>query len=114
MTDSSSSMSTVDDLKRKLEPILAKIRGLKAQVEALEQENCPDLMGSLTMAQHRQPRMRSLEDNQDVARRGHDIARLKVRLQHLELHEGKFKRQVRNAKSFAQRECCVRRIDDDE
>lgn len=100
-------MSTVDDLKKQLELILTNIRDLQARLDTLEQKNCQDLMIALTMAQNGAPMMRSSEDSRDVARRGHDISRLKVRLQHLATYEGKVKRQVRTARGFAQRERCA-------
>lgn len=100
-------MSTVDQLKKRLKPILANIRDLQARLDALEQKNCHDLMIPLTVAHHNGQMVRSLEEIKDVARQGHDISRLKVRLQHLRMYEGKFKRQVRTARSLAQRERCV-------
>lgn len=112
MTDPTPPAPTVDDLKKKLDPILVKIRSLRAEVDTLEHQTRQRLMAVQSMVQNGIPMQIGSEvlpkalaiigDNTQA------IIRLKTRIQFLGKFKGKLKGQVCTAKSTARKEHGVR------
>lgn len=93
MTGPPPAAPTVDDLKKHLDPILAKIRALRAEIEAVEERNRQRATGP--SVGNGQQGSRWGEDGTVLCDLQHEIPHLKLRILYLRKFEKKLNRQVR-------------------
>ncbi|KAA6412764.1 MAG: hypothetical protein FRX48_03756 [Lasallia pustulata] len=92
MTGPPPAAPTVDDLKKHLDPILAKIRALRAEIEAVEERNRQRATGP--SVGNGQQGSRWGEDGTVLCDLQHEIPHLKLRILYLRKFEKKLNRQI--------------------